>query len=56
MQGEATEEEQENRNREHSDAGNKLKDVEYCTEKKETDLELVTGMWVWVASDESIAK
>ncbi|KAJ8581209.1 hypothetical protein M405DRAFT_634361 [Rhizopogon salebrosus TDB-379] len=35
---EATAEEQEIRNREHSDAGKKLKDVEYCAEAKCTNL------------------
>jgi 23S rRNA maturation mini-RNase III len=56
MKGEATEEEEKIRNREHDDAGKKLKDVEYCAERKVTNLELVTGMWVLVASHESIAK
>jgi hypothetical protein len=53
--GEATPAEQAIRNREHSDAGNKLKNVEYCAELKSTDLELVS-MWVSVASHGSIAK
>jgi hypothetical protein len=53
--GEATPEEQAIRNREHSDAGNKLKNVEYCDERKGTDLEIVST-WVLIASHGSIAK
>ncbi|KAJ8592837.1 hypothetical protein M405DRAFT_931233 [Rhizopogon salebrosus TDB-379] len=41
VNGEATPEEQEIRNREHRAASKKLKDVEYCAEQKGTDLELV---------------
>jgi hypothetical protein len=52
--GEATPEEQAIRNREHSDSGNKLKNVEYCDERKSTDLEIVST-WVLVASHGSIA-
>jgi hypothetical protein len=52
--GELTPEEQEIRNREHSDAGNKLKDAEYCAELASTDLEQV-GTWVLVVSHGSIA-
>jgi hypothetical protein len=55
MKGESTPEEQEIRNREHNDAGNKLKDVEYCAELKSTDLEQIS-MWVLVVSHGSIAK
>jgi hypothetical protein len=55
MKGESTPEEQELRSREHRDASNKLKDVEYCAELKSTDLELV-GMWVLVVTHGSIAK
>jgi hypothetical protein len=39
--GQATPEEQELRNREHSGAGRKLKNVKYCTELKTTALESV---------------
>jgi hypothetical protein len=46
--GEATPEEQEIRNREHSAASKKMKNVEYCAEKKVTDLDLV-GTWVFAA-------
>jgi hypothetical protein len=55
VKGELTLKEQEIRNREHSDAGNKLKDVEYCAELKSTDL-VEAGMWVLVVSHGSIAK
>jgi hypothetical protein len=55
VNGEATPEEQEIRNREHRGASKKLKDVEYCAEQKSTDLELV-GTWVLVSSHGSIAK
>lgn len=46
--GEATPEEQEIRNREHRAASKKEKNVEYCAEKKVTDLDLV-GTWVFAA-------
>ncbi|KAJ8583084.1 hypothetical protein M405DRAFT_937426 [Rhizopogon salebrosus TDB-379] len=57
VNGEATPEEQEIRNREHRAASKKLKDVEYCAEQKGTDLELVDVdgaaglMRVWKQAD-----
>jgi hypothetical protein len=51
--GQATPEEQELRNREHSGADRKMKNVKYCTELKTTALESV-GTWVVVNHHVSI--
>lgn len=51
--GQATEKEQEIRNREHSGADRKMKNVKYCTELKTTALESV-GTWVIVDHHVSI--